>query len=173
MHADCVLNPWRRIRSIGPRRRPREDWPPTMSAKERRKRPSVLSGLTATRSSKSRSGKLHPGYGSSQPVHDEFKNRGMHEDAARLQSAIVEKGKNVAADLNSTVTDRNTDQQIEQVTKNLAQGSTRDALLRIARELIRNKQIKGTSPGNVENSTAHGAHWCYAHCRGPLCRASR
>jgi len=72
-----------------------------------------------------------------QPVHDEYKNRGMNEDAARVQTASAEKGKNIASDLKEIrVPIGFTDEQIEQLVKDLTQGSPRDALLRIARELI-------------------------------------
>lgn len=72
-----------------------------------------------------------------QPVHDEYKNRGMNEDAERVRKAIAEKGKNVVSDLKQIrIPVEFTEEQIQQLTKNLIQGSSRDALLRIARELV-------------------------------------
>jgi Domain of unknown function (DUF4209) len=72
-----------------------------------------------------------------QPVHDEYKNRGMNEDAARVQAASAEKGRNVASDLKQIrIPLEFTEEQLQQLTNDLTQGSPRDALLRIARELI-------------------------------------
>lgn len=72
-----------------------------------------------------------------QPVHDEYKNRGMTDDALRVQAASTEKGKNVASDLKEIrVPIEFTEEQLQQFVKDLTQGSARDALLRIAREFI-------------------------------------
>ena len=72
-----------------------------------------------------------------QPIYDEYKNRGMHEDAERVQAASVEKGKNAAADLKQIrVPVGISEAQVEQLAKDLTQGSPHDALLRIAGELI-------------------------------------
>jgi cation transport regulator ChaC len=72
-----------------------------------------------------------------QPVHDEYKNRGMNEDVARVQTASAEKGKNVSSDLKQMrVPIELSEEEIERVVTELAQGTPEDALLRIARELI-------------------------------------
>jgi cation transport regulator ChaC len=72
-----------------------------------------------------------------QPVHDEFKNRGMHEDATRVLAASTEKGKHVASDLKrSSVPIEFTEEQAQQLVNDITSGTPRDALLRIAAEFI-------------------------------------
>ncbi len=74
-----------------------------------------------------------------QPVHDEFKNRGMNEDADRVMATLAERGKTVAGELKQIrVPVELKEEEIRQLIENLTQGSPRDALLRIARELIPN-----------------------------------
>jgi hypothetical protein len=72
-----------------------------------------------------------------QPVHDEYKNRGMNDDAARVQAASAEKGKNVASDLKEVRTSIDiTAEQVQEFVAQLAQGTPHDALLRIAAHFI-------------------------------------
>jgi hypothetical protein len=72
-----------------------------------------------------------------QPVHDEFMNRGMNEDAERVMATLAERGKTVAGELKQIrVPVELKEEEIRQFIENLTQGSPRDALLRIARELI-------------------------------------
>jgi hypothetical protein len=72
-----------------------------------------------------------------QPVHNEYANRGMHEDAARVQAASTEKGKNIGSEMKTVrVPLEFTQEEVERLVNNLTQGSARDALLRMARELI-------------------------------------
>jgi len=72
-----------------------------------------------------------------QPVHDEFKNRGMNEDAERVMTILAERGKTVASDLKQIRAPVELkEEEVRQLIDNLTQGSARDALLRIARELI-------------------------------------
>jgi hypothetical protein len=72
-----------------------------------------------------------------EPVYEEYVNRGMKEDAARVQAAIVEKGKNIAGDLKEIriPVEFNKD-QVDRLLDQFTQGSPREALLRIARHLV-------------------------------------
>jgi lysyl-tRNA synthetase class 1 len=59
-----------------------------------------------------------------QPVHDEYKNRGMKDDAARVQAASAEKGKNIASDLKHVKTSFTIpDEQLDAFIKQLTQGN--------------------------------------------------
>lgn len=72
-----------------------------------------------------------------QPVYDEYRNRGMHEDAARVQAASAEKGQHVKEDLKQvTAKVELSPEQLQQIIENLTEGTPRDALLRIAAEFI-------------------------------------
>jgi hypothetical protein len=72
-----------------------------------------------------------------QPVHDEFKKRGMNEDADRVMATLAERGKTVAGELKQIrLPVELKEEEIRQLVENLTQGSPREALLRIARELI-------------------------------------
>jgi hypothetical protein len=72
-----------------------------------------------------------------QPVHDEYKNRGMNEDAARVQAASAEKGKDVAGDLKQVGTSVTiTDEQLQEFVKQITAGTPHDALLQIAAHFI-------------------------------------
>jgi Domain of unknown function (DUF4209) len=76
-----------------------------------------------------------------QPVYDEYRNRGMHEDASRVQHASAEKGKNVSADLKQVTTKIEfTEEQLQQFINAIAEGSPHDALLRIAARFIPNTE---------------------------------
>ena len=74
-----------------------------------------------------------------QPVHDEFKNRGMNEDAERVMATLAERGKTVAGELKQIrVPVELKEEEIGKLVENLTQGSSpRDALLRIAHALVR------------------------------------
>jgi hypothetical protein len=72
-----------------------------------------------------------------QPVHDEFRKRGMKGDADRVMATIAERGKTVAGELKQIrVPVELKEEEIRQLIENLTQGSPGEALLRIARELI-------------------------------------
>lgn len=72
-----------------------------------------------------------------QPVYDEYRNRGMHEDAARVQTASAEKGQHVNEDLKQVTTKVELrPEQLQQIIENLTEGTPHDALLRIAAEFI-------------------------------------
>jgi hypothetical protein len=76
-----------------------------------------------------------------QPVHDEYKNRGMKDDAARVQAASAEKGKNIASDLKEVRTSVTiTDEQMREFVEYMTQGSPHEALLRIAARFIPNTE---------------------------------
>lgn len=72
-----------------------------------------------------------------QPIYNEFKNRGMHSDAARIQATSAEKGKNVASDLKEIRTPIEVGgQQLEEFVEAVTQGTAHEALLRIAARFI-------------------------------------
>lgn len=74
-----------------------------------------------------------------QPVHDEYKNRGMKDDAARVLAASAEKGKNIASDMKEVRTSVTiTDEQMKEVVDFMTEGTPREALLRIAAQFIPN-----------------------------------
>jgi cation transport regulator ChaC len=79
-----------------------------------------------------------------QPIHDEYKNRGMKDDAARVQAVSAEKGKNVASDLKEVRTSVEiTDAELQTFVEQITQGTPHDALLRIAADFIpRTEEIK-------------------------------
>jgi hypothetical protein len=74
-----------------------------------------------------------------QPVHDEYKNRGMNEDALRVQRASAEKGKQAKSDLKEhrlAVTIE--PEKLQAFLDSMTQGPPHDALLRIAAQFIPN-----------------------------------
>ena len=72
---------------------------------------------------------------------DDYKNRGMKEDAARVQAASAEKGKNVASDLKEVRTSVTiTEEQMKEFVEDMTKGTTRDSLLRIAAQFIPNTE---------------------------------
>lgn len=72
-----------------------------------------------------------------QPIHDEYKNRGMNEDAERVQIASAERGKTVASELKQIrVPIELSEAQLDQLVKDLTKGLAHDAILRITAELI-------------------------------------
>lgn len=72
-----------------------------------------------------------------QPVYDEYKNRGMADDAARVQAASTEKGKHIKDDLKPiTASFKISDQQLQEFITNITQGPPHDALCRIAAGFI-------------------------------------
>jgi hypothetical protein len=72
-----------------------------------------------------------------QPVYEEYKNRGLKEDAERVLVAIAEKGKTVASELRQiSVPVELTEKQLDEFIKPLIEGSTPDALLRITASLM-------------------------------------
>ena len=72
-----------------------------------------------------------------QSGHEEYKNRGMKDDAARVLAASAEKGKNVGSDLREVWTSFEiTDAQLQAFVEQITQGPPRDALLRIAAHFI-------------------------------------
>jgi hypothetical protein len=79
-----------------------------------------------------------------QPVHEEYKNRGMHDDAARVLAASAEKGKDIGSDLKEVRTSFEiTDEQMREFVHQMTQGTPQEALLRTAAHFIpKTKQIK-------------------------------
>ncbi len=72
-----------------------------------------------------------------QPVYEEYKNRGMNEDADRVLVASAEKGKTVANELRRiSVPVELTEAELDEFIKPLIEGPTRDALLRITASLM-------------------------------------
>lgn len=72
-----------------------------------------------------------------QPVHDEYKNRGMHEDALRVSTASAEKGKDVAQDLKPLKASfAVTDDRFSQFIETMTEGSVPEALLRVTAQFI-------------------------------------
>jgi hypothetical protein len=66
-----------------------------------------------------------------QPVHDEYKNRGMNDDAARVSAASTEKGKDAQNDMKKVVMPIDiTEEQVQQLAEELTTGNIRDSLLR-------------------------------------------
>ena len=74
-----------------------------------------------------------------QPVHDEYKNRGMNEDALRVQKASAEKGKQAKSDLKEhRIAVTIEPEKIQAFLDAMTQGPPHDALLRIAAQFIPN-----------------------------------
>jgi hypothetical protein len=74
-----------------------------------------------------------------QPVHDEYKNRGMNDDALRAQKASAEKGKQAKNDLKEhRIAVTIEPEKIHAFLDAMTQGSPHDALLRIAAQFIPN-----------------------------------
>jgi hypothetical protein len=72
-----------------------------------------------------------------EPVHEDYVNRGMKEDAARVQALIVEKGRNVPGDLKQIRIPIEFDKaQVDRLFDRLTQGTRREALLRIAYYMV-------------------------------------
>jgi hypothetical protein len=72
-----------------------------------------------------------------QPVYEEYKNRGMNEDAERVLVASAEKGKTVANELRRiSVPVELTEAELDEFIKPLIEGPPRDALLRITASLM-------------------------------------
>jgi hypothetical protein len=72
-----------------------------------------------------------------EPVHEDYVNRGMKEDAARVQALIVEKGRNVRGDLKQIRIPIEFDKaQVDRLFDRLTQGAPRDALLQIAYHMV-------------------------------------
>jgi hypothetical protein len=80
-----------------------------------------------------------------QPVHDEYKNRGMNKDALRVQKASADKGKQAKNDLKEHRIDSSNlglnpknPGIMDAMTGPMTQGPPHDALLRIAAQFIPN-----------------------------------
>jgi hypothetical protein len=74
-----------------------------------------------------------------QPVHDEYKNRGMNEDALRVQKVSAEKGKQAKGDLKEhRVEIKIEPEKIQAFLEAMTEGAPHDALLRIAAQFIPN-----------------------------------
>jgi hypothetical protein len=74
-----------------------------------------------------------------QPVHDEYKNRGMNEDALRVQKGSAEKGRQAKGDLKEhRVAVKIEPEKIQAFLDAMTQGAPHDALLRIAAQFIPN-----------------------------------
>ena len=74
-----------------------------------------------------------------QPVHDEYKNRGMNEDALRVQKASAEKGRQAKNDLKEhRISVTIEPEKIQVFLDAMTQGPPHDALLRIAAQFIPN-----------------------------------
>jgi hypothetical protein len=72
-----------------------------------------------------------------QPVYDEFNNRGMKADAARVLAAIAAKGNNVAADLKQVRSSfQISEDQLREFVDEMTKGLPHDALLRVAAHFI-------------------------------------
>lgn len=68
-----------------------------------------------------------------QPVHDEYKNRGMKEDALRVQKASAAKGKDAHKHFKTiSIPVSFTEEELQEIVRPLTDGGVRDALLRIA-----------------------------------------
>jgi hypothetical protein len=76
-----------------------------------------------------------------QPVHDEYKNRGMNDDAARVQAASAQKGKDAPNDLKQIAVPLNiTEEQVQAFVAEMTKGTNRENLLRITVNCIPNTQ---------------------------------
>jgi hypothetical protein len=74
-----------------------------------------------------------------QPVHDEYKNRGMNDDALRVQKASAQKGKQAKNDLKEhRIAITIEPEKLEAFLDAMTQGPPHDALLRIAAQFIPN-----------------------------------
>lgn len=72
-----------------------------------------------------------------QPVFDDYRARGMKDDAARVQLASAEKGKNAAADMQQfSVPVEISSEEIDNFLAAMVEGSSTDTLLRIAGQFI-------------------------------------
>lgn len=112
-----------------------------------------------------------------EPVYEEYVNRGMKEDAARVQAAIVEKGKNIAGDLKDIriPVEFNKD-QVDRLLDQFTQGSPATHRAPPSSE-CRWHQNAPSASDECKSIHGHGQHYsnggrplgrtCWQHRRGP------